>query len=107
MDTRFYWICDRFIEQKQFHTHWKRGKKNLVDYPTNNHPAKNHRTVRPLYVENAATKFNESFATAIIQLRLVCKGVLNTNPQSTLALQNRKTKQTDKQTHNYQLSLLG
>ena len=32
IDMRFYWLCDRSMEQKQFHTHWKRGEHNLGDY---------------------------------------------------------------------------
>ena len=71
------------------------------------HSDKHHGTVRPLYVANAATKFNKSFATAINQFQSFCKGVLNTKPQRKWVLQNRQKKQTDKQTHNYQLSLLG
>ena len=107
MDMKFYWLHDISTEQKKFHTHWKRGNHNLGDYPTKYHPAKHHRTVRPLYVANEATKFNKSFATAINQLQSLCKGVLNLNPQRKRVLQNRHTKQIDKKTRNYQLSLLG
>ena len=103
---RFYWLHYRSIEQKQLHTHWKHGEHNLGEYPTKHHPDKHHRTVLPLYVSNTATKFNESFVTAINQLQSVCKGVLNTNYQRKRVLQNIQTKQTDKQTHNYQLALL-
>ena len=89
MHMQFLWLCDRSMEQKQFHTHWKGGKHNLGYYPTKYHPDKHHRTVRPLYIANPDTKFNKSFATAINQLQSVCEGVLNTNPQSKWALQNR------------------
>ena len=56
MDMRFYCICDRSIEQKQFQTHWKCRKHNLGYYKAKNHPYKHHRTVLPLYVANEATK---------------------------------------------------
>ena len=79
-DMQFYWLRDRSIEQKTFHTNWKRIERNLGEYPTKNHPDKYHITVCLLYVANAATKFNESFATSINQLQSVCKGVLNINP---------------------------
>ena len=72
------------------------GKKTLEEYKTKHHPYKHHRTFRPLYVANSATKFNESFATAINQFHSVCKGAINTNPQSKKVLQNRQTKHTDK-----------
>ena len=71
MDMQVYCICDISIEQKQFHTNWKRGKHNLEYYPKKHFPAKNHRTVCPLYVANAATTFNESFATEINQFQSV------------------------------------
>ena len=87
MDIIFYWISDRSIEKK-FHTHWKRGEHNLGDYPTKNHREKHHRTVRPLYVANLDTKFNESFSTEINKLQSVCKGVINTNYQRKWVLQN-------------------
>ena len=81
IDMRFYWLCGGSIEQKQLHTHWKSGKQNLVDYPKRHHPDKQHRTDFPLYIENIASKFNESFATTNNQLQSVCKGVLNINTQ--------------------------
>ena len=107
MEIQFYWICDRYKEQKLFHTHWKCGEHNLVEYPTKNHPDKYHRTPPPLYVSNSAKFFNKFIATVINKLQSVCKGVLNTNPLRKQVLQNRQTKQTDKQTHNYQTSLPG
>ena len=107
VDMRFYWLHDKSIEQKQFHTYWKHGKHNLGDYPKKHHPNTYHKTIRPLYAANTATKLNESFATAINQLQSVCKGVLNINPQRKRVLQNRQTNQTDNQTHNYLMLLLG
>ena len=81
MDMQVYWLRDRSIEQKQLHTHWKRGKHSLGDYPTKHHPSKHHRNVPPLYLSDAATKYNKFLATVINQLYSVCKGVLNTNSQ--------------------------
>ena len=89
MYIQLYWLCDRSMEQKQFHTHWKRGEHNLGNYLKQYHPAKHHRTVCPLYVANMDTNFNESFATEINQLQSVCKGVINTNSQRKWILQNR------------------
>jgi len=51
MGMRFYWLRDR-ARLLQFHIHWKRGKHNLADYPTKNHPTKHHIAVRPTYVLN-------------------------------------------------------
>ena len=36
MDMQLYGLCDRSIEQEKSHTHWKRGKHNLGDYPIKN-----------------------------------------------------------------------
>ena len=88
MDMIFYWLRDRYTEQKQFHTHWKCSKPNLGEYQTKHHPAKHHKTVSPLYVANTAKKINQSFATAINQLKSVYKGVINTNSQRKRVLQN-------------------
>ena len=88
---KLYWLCDRSIEQKQFHIYWKRREKKLGNYPTKHHPAKYHRTFRHLYVANTATTFNESFATSINQLWSFCKGVINSNLQSKQVLQNIQT----------------
>ena len=59
MDMRLYWLRDRSIEQNKFHTHGKRSKHNLGEYPTKHQQSKDHRTVQPLYVTNPDTKFNE------------------------------------------------
>ena len=55
MDMRFYWIHYR-CRQKQFHVHWKQGKHNLADYPSEHLSAKNHISVRPTYVLNTIQK---------------------------------------------------
>ena len=106
-EMRFFWLSDRYKEQEQYHKLWKRSKHNLGDYPTKHHPAKHHRTVCPLYVANVTTKFNESLATKINQFQAVCKAVQNKKSQRKWVLLNRQTKQTDKQTKNYQLLLIG
>jgi len=73
MDMRFYWLRDR-VRQLQFHIHWKRGRYNLGDYPTKNHPTKHHIEVRPTYVLNHVKIHLQKALQAKSQQRY-CKGV--------------------------------
>ena len=88
VDMKLHWLRDISIEKKQLHTHYKCGKHNIGGYTKKHRPDKHHRTICHLYVANATTKFNESFATAINQLPSFCKVVLNTNNQRKRLLQN-------------------
>ena len=47
MAMRFYWVRDREA-QGQFRFIWAPGKNNKADYFTKHHPAKHHRTERPM-----------------------------------------------------------
>ena len=49
MDMNLYWLRDRET-LKQFRFYWRSGKLNLADYPSKNHPAAHHRSVRKEYL---------------------------------------------------------
>ena len=49
IDMRFHWLFCRY-EQDHFDILWEPGRTNLGDYTTKHHPARYHRTVRPIYL---------------------------------------------------------
>ena len=74
MDMRFYWLRDR-MRQLQFHIYWARGPNNKADYPSKNHPTKDHIAVRPKYVLNNVRVQLLKALQAIKSPQRDCKGV--------------------------------
>jgi len=74
MDMRFYWLRDR-MRQLQFHIYWARGPNNKADYPSKNHPTKDHIAVRPKYVLNNVRVQLLKALQAIKSPQWDCKGV--------------------------------
>jgi len=72
------WTCDSIGSaiahaKGQFHVHRKRGKHNLADYPTTNHPTKHHIAVR------------SSPLTYSIMLNYTCKKRYKLNQRNNIA----------------------
>ena len=58
MDMRFYWVQDR-VNQGHFLIYWATGKMNLADYFTKHHPVSHHKTMRPDFVQEASSVFQQ------------------------------------------------
>ena len=53
IDTRFYWVRDRF-RAGQFLIYWRQGTENEADYFTKHHSPSHHRLQRSKYLHTAS-----------------------------------------------------
>ena len=56
---RFYWLRDKLI-QKEFDFSWDKSSNNKADYHTKHHPVVHHRQIRPQYVFDKSTRFQQA-----------------------------------------------
>ena len=60
IDIHFYWVRDRVIKLHHL-VYWARGKENLANYLTKNHPTKHNHAIRITYIFPTANFRKYSF----------------------------------------------
>ena len=59
IDMRLYWVRDK-VRQGHYLVYWARGKYNLADYFTKNHPTKHYHAIRGTYLVPTAYSSNHA-----------------------------------------------
>ena len=74
MDMRFHVIRDHML-QDQFHIYWNKGKNNLDDYYTKQHPPWHQFKICPHVLNNPPmTKYYSSKGVLVVPSRGLCPG---------------------------------